>query len=88
MVKNRKIPLRKCVITGEQLPKKDLIRVVKNKELGVLVDPTGKVNGRGAYIKRDKAVIEKARKSKKLDKHLEAVVEYHIYTALLEQISE
>ncbi len=48
----KKVPLRKCVATGEQLPKKELIRVVKNKEGQVFVDPTGKMNGRGAYLKK------------------------------------
>ena len=85
-MKNRKLPLRKCVITREQLPKQDLIRVVRNKELGVLVDPTGKANGRGAYLKKDAAVIKKAQKSKRLDKHLETEVPEHIYTELLEII--
>ena len=48
----RKIPLRKCLATNEQLPKKELIRVVRNKEGQVFVDATGKMNGRGAYLKR------------------------------------
>lgn len=74
------------MISGEQLPKKDLIRVVKNKELGVLVDQTGKVNGRGAYLKRDKQVILKAQKTKKLEKHLETTIEDSIYQELLELV--
>lgn len=51
-MKNKKIPLRTCVVTKEKLEKKDLIRVVKNNENEVFVDLTGKANGRGAYIKR------------------------------------
>ena len=47
----KKIPLRKCVVTQERLPKKDLLRVVKNNEGEVMVDLSGKANGRGAYIK-------------------------------------
>ena len=58
----RKIPLRKCLATGEQLPKKELIRVVRNKEGEVHVDPTGKMNGRGAYLKRDRKAFENKRK--------------------------
>ena len=46
----KKVPLRKCVATGEQLPKKELIRIVRNKEGEVSVDLTGKKSGRGAYI--------------------------------------
>ena len=58
----KKVPLRKCVATGEQLPKKELIRIVKNKEGEVSVDPTGKKNGRGAYLKRSLDAIELAKK--------------------------
>ncbi len=83
-MKQHKIPLRKCVITNERLPKKELIRVVKNKEGLVSVDLTGKLNGRGAYLKRDKAVVLKAKKTKKLDRHLEVTIPDSIYTELLE----
>lgn len=58
----KKVPLRKCVATGEQLPKKELIRIVKNKEGEVSVDPTGKKNGRGAYLKRSLDAIELAKR--------------------------
>jgi predicted RNA-binding protein YlxR (DUF448 family) len=80
---NRKVPLRKCIITNEQLPKKELIRVVKNKENIVNVDLTGKLNGRGAYLKRDMKVIEKAIKTKKLDRHLGIKIPEEIYEELL-----
>ena len=63
----KKVPLRKCVATGEQLPKKELIRIVKNKEGEVSVDPTGKKNGRGAYLKRSLDAIELAKKKKILN---------------------
>ena len=56
----KKIPLRKCVVTQERLPKKDLLRVVKNNEGEVMVDLSGKANGRGAYIKNDVEVLDKA----------------------------
>ena len=56
-MKNKKIPLRTCVVTKEKLEKKDLIRVVKNNENEVFVDLTGKANGRGAYIKKDIDVL-------------------------------
>lgn len=78
-----KIPLRKCVISNEQLPKQELIRVVKNKEGIVKVDLTGKLNGRGAYLKKDKIVIEKAIKTKKLDRHLATKIPEEIYEELL-----
>ena len=85
---NKKIPLRTCVVTKEKLEKKDLIRVVKNNENEVFVDLTGKANGRGAYIKKDIDVLNKARKSKVLDKHLETTIDDSVYEKLEEIINQ
>ena len=63
----RKVPLRKCIITQERHPKQSLIRVVKNQEGLVFIDPTGKANGRGAYLKKDISVIKQAQKKKSLE---------------------
>ncbi len=78
----KKIPMRTCVVTKEKYPKKELIRVVRTPEGTVIVDLTGKSNGRGAYVKKDKEVIEKARKSKILERALEVVIEDKIYDEL------
>mgnify|MGYP002860006215 CR=1 FL=1 len=78
-MKTRKIPLRTCVITKEQLPKQELLRIVRTKEGEVLVDETGKANGRGAYIKKDIDVLEKAIKGKILEKKLEISIDDSIY---------
>ena len=57
-MKQRKIPQRKCIVCGENKDKNDLIRIVKNKEEGIILDPTGKKNGRGAYIcKEEKCIV-------------------------------
>ncbi len=87
-MKQRKIPLRKCVITNEKLPKKELVRIVKNKEGIVSLDLTGKLNGRGAYLKKEKAVFLKAQKTKKLDRHLECIVPEEIYIELLKLLED
>ena len=87
-MKQRKIPLRTCVVTKEKLEKKDLIRIVKNNIGEVFVDTTGKANGRGAYIKKDLDTLEKARKSKILDKHLEITIPDEIYEELLNIINK
>jgi uncharacterized protein len=87
MAQNRKIPERKCVITNEMKPKKSLIRVVRNKEGEVFVDPTGKKNGRGAYLSRDLDVILKAEKSNVLGRTLNAEVDASIYEELKHIIS-
>ena len=78
----RKIPLRKCVATQEQLPKKELISVVRNKEGEVFVDPTGKMNGRGAYLKRSLEAIEIAQKKGVLKKSLEVDIPDEIFEEL------
>lgn len=78
-MKVRKIPLRTCVITKEQLPKQELLRIVRTPEGEVKADETGKLNGRGAYIKKDIAVLEKAKKSNILGKRLECNIDESVY---------
>ena len=78
-MKVKKIPLRTCVITKESLPKKELLRIVRTPEGDIKVDETGKLNGRGAYIKKDLSVLEKARKSKILEQRLECSIDENVY---------
>lgn len=78
-MKVKKIPLRTCVITKESLPKKELLRIVRTPSGEVKVDETGKLNGRGAYIKKDLEVLAKAQKSKILEKRLECKIEDSVY---------
>ena len=82
----KKIPMRTCVVTREKLEKKTLLRVVRTPEGKVIVDDTLKSNGRGAYLKKDISVIEKAKTSKILDKHLEVTVPFNIYEDLKERV--
>ena len=79
MNNKRRIVLRTCVVTKEQFEKKDLLRIVKNKEGLVFVDTTGKANGRGAYIKRDLETLELAKKNKALDRALETTISDEVY---------
>lgn len=83
-MKEKKLVLRTCVCSKEVCEKKDLLRVVRTPEGNVIVDLKGKANGRGAYLKKDRAIILKAQKSKVLDKRLEISVPEEIYTELLE----
>ena len=78
----KKIPMRMCVVTRERFEKRELIRVVKNKEGEVFVDETGKQNGKGCYLKKDMDVINNARTSKILDRVLEINVPDSIYDEL------
>lgn len=78
----KKIPMRSCIVTREKFPKQELVRVVRTPEGEVVVDLTGKANGRGAYLKKDLEVFAKAKKSKALDKHLEVGVPDSVYEEL------
>lgn len=78
-MKVKKIPERTCVVTHEKCLKKDLLRIVRCPDGVVRVDITGKMNGRGAYVKKDVDAIEKARQTKILDKHLEVLVPDSVY---------
>ena len=82
MNKPKKIPLRRCLATGEQFPKKELLRVVRTPEGKIVVDETGKANGRGAYISRSLEAVEIAKKKKVFDRELEVVVPDEIYDEL------
>lgn len=87
-MKTRRIPLRTCVVTREQFPKNELLRVVRDNEGNVTVDETGKANGRGAYLKKDIEVLEKAKKTKVLEKHLECKIEDSVYDKIKEIIEK
>lgn len=81
-MKKKKIPLRKCVACGEGKPKKDLIRIVNNKDNGVTVDLTGKKNGRGAYICSNINCLNLAIKNKKIPRALGTEIPDNIYEEL------
>ena len=86
MATNKKVPLRKCVVTGEMLPKKSMIRIVRSKEGEVSVDPTGKRSGRGAYVSKSEEVVEMSRKKNSLERQLEVKIPDTIYEELLKLI--
>ena len=83
---NKKIPLRQCVGCGEMKAKKELIRVIKNDE-GVFLDASGRKNGRGAYICADTDCLEKARKSKGLERSLKVAIPDEVYENLEKEMS-
>ena len=80
----KKMPERTCVITKEKTLKKDLLRVVRDNTGNVSVDVTGKANGRGAYLKKDKEVINKAKTTKALERILEVTIPDSIYEEMQE----
>lgn len=86
-MKTKKIPMRMCVVTREKYPKYDLLRVVKNND-EVVVDKTLKMNGKGAYLKKDKEIILKAQKKKILNQTLKIEIPDNIYSELLSLVGE
>ena len=84
----KKIPMRQCLALNESLPKSELFRIVRTPEGQVQVDLKGKVNGRGAYLSKNKKAIELAKKKKLLDKKLEVNVPEEIYEELLKLLGE
>ncbi|MBD1380051.1 RNase P modulator RnpM [Metabacillus arenae] len=84
MTNRKKVPLRKCVATGEMKHKKELVRIVRSKEGEVSVDLTGRKNGRGAYLTLNEESIQLARKKNILANHLKADINDEIYQELLE----
>jgi uncharacterized protein len=87
-LKKRKVPMRKCVASQEMFPKKSLIRVVRTPEEEVLIDPTGKKSGRGAYLCAKPEYVEMARKKKALDRALKTKVDDAVYEQLLDYVSK
>ena len=85
-MKVKKIPMRMCTGCGEMKPKKELIRVVKNNEGEVSLDPVGKKPGRGAYVCKSAECLEKAYKSKRLNRNLETGISEDIFNAMREAI--
>ncbi|WP_010282335.1 RNase P modulator RnpM [Bacillus timonensis] len=88
MVGNKKVPLRKCIASGEMKPKKELVRIVRSKEGEVSIDLTGKKSGRGAYLSKDKECILLAKKKNILANQLKTKIDDSIYEELLQLVEK
>jgi hypothetical protein len=86
-MKVKKIPMRMCTGCMEMKPKKELVRVVRSKEGEVSLDLTGKKPGRGAYVCRNRECLEKAFKTKRLDRNLEVSLSEEIHEKLKGEIT-
>lgn len=84
----KKIPFRKCTGCGEMKPKKELIRVLKTTETEIVLDKTGKKNGRGAYLCNSLECFQKARKSRGLERSLQMKIPDEIYAILEKELNE
>lgn len=82
----KKIPLRQCIGCGEMKSKKEMFRILKTEEEGIILDVTGKKNGRGAYICGNAECLVKAKKTKGLDRSFKMPVAVEVYDSLIKEI--
>ncbi|MBE6904462.1 MAG: YlxR family protein [Ruminococcaceae bacterium] len=87
-MKLKKIPLRHCMGCNEEKPKNELIRVVRSPEGEISIDLSGKKSGRGAYICKDIQCLQKAIKSKRIDRSLSCTIDNEIYQRMEAELSE
>lgn len=86
-MKNKKISTRMCIGCGEMKPKKELIRVVKNKDGEVSIDKTGKKPGRGAYVCNSIECLELGIKTRRIERSFSQKIDDEIYEKLKEEIN-
>lgn len=82
----KKVPMRQCVGCHNMVSKREMIRVIKTSDGEIMLDATGKKNGRGAYLCNSKECLEKAIKSKSLERSLKAAIPAEIYDSLKEEL--
>ncbi len=79
--------MRRCIVSNEMKPKKEMLRIVKTPEGELAIDPTGKKNGRGAYVSMEPELVEKAKKNHLFDKQFSMVVDEQFYTELYDYVA-
>lgn len=84
----KKIPLRQCIGCGEMKSKKEMIRVLKTAQEDILIDATGRKNGRGAYLCPSRECLKKAIKSKGLERSFKMAISKEIYETLEKEMEE
>ena len=84
----KKIPMRQCVGCNEMKSKKEMLRILKTPEDEIVLDDTGKKNGRGAYICRNKECLEKAHKQKGMERSFKKAISAEIYDNLLKEFEQ
>ena len=85
---NKMIPMRQCICCGEMKPKKEMLRIIKTAEEEILLDTTGRKNGRGAYICPDSECLKKAVKGKGLERSFKMAIPKDVYEMLTKEMEE
>lgn len=83
----KKIPQRQCIGCSQMKSKKELIRILKTQDNEIIIDTTGKKNGRGAYICPDAGCLNKARKAKGLERAFKMAIDQSVYDELEKEMS-
>lgn len=78
----KKIPMRRCLVTGQNFPKKELVRIVRTTEGHIEIDPTGRKNGRGAYISLEPSLVQEAKQKKVFNRAFEMEIPQEFYEEL------
>ena len=84
----KKVPLRRCAGCNEQKSKKEFVRVVRTPEGEIILDESGKANGRGVYLCPKKSCLQKARKAKRLERNLDVAIPDEIWALLEEKLAQ
>ena len=87
-IANKKIPMRKCIGCQEMKSKKEMLRILKTESGEIILDATGKLNGRGAYLCFSPECLEKAIKNKGIERSLKQAIPQQIYDELKKELSE
>lgn len=88
MSTNKRVPMRQCTGCGEMKSKKEMMRVLKTAENEIVLDTTGRKNGRGAYLCFSMECLRKARKNKGLERSLKMSIPQEVYDSLEKELSE
>ena len=85
---NKKVPQRQCIGCGQMKGKKEMMRILRSAEGEILLDTTGKKNGRGAYLCRSMECLKKARKNKGLERSFKMSIPNEVYDQLEKEFEE
>ena len=84
----KKVPLRRCAGCNEQKSKKEFVRVLRTPEGEIILDESGKANGRGVYLCPKKSCLQKAKKARRLERNLDVSIPEEIWAQLEENLGE
>ncbi len=85
---NKKVPMRQCVGCGEMKGKKEMMRILKTAEGDIVLDVTGKKNGRGAYLCKSDECLKKARRNRGIERSFKMSIPAEVYDNLEKEFAE